>query len=711
LDVVGINVLGKLKLGTKFLLVVGTVVAVVISSFFVWEYKELEKHIISGVEKQAEIAFEQIVITRQWSADYGGVYVEKRAGVESNPYLREIGINPDIIDIEGKKYTLKNPALMTREISSYAEAKGIHQFHITSLKLINPNNAPDEFERQALEKFENGIKSVSQITIKKGTPVFQYMAPIYVEEACLKCHGHLGYNVGDIAGGISVFVPMQEAYLAIQNTKRNLFFLAAAIILVLEASLYLSIKKMVTKPLEKLTRGAEEIGKSNLDYRLEIESSDEIGRLAGAFNDMSSKLKKSHEDIKHKAEQIALMRDIDKAILSTMRIDKMVPAILGKINSVISCDYAHVAILDEKNRDFYVIGSSAENKASISCFKIPFEQASQCPVLRDKKPMICGDITQENPCSACIFNLKIVEEGARSTLIVPLLAGERVLGLLHLGSLTNDAFNEEHMAIAQELANQLAVALENARLIEELNNAYKKLEENYLDLKEIDRVKNDIIANVSHELRTPLTIVKGFIEIAMEEEDKEERNELLSMCRKALFKQNRIIDDLINVSEFEKKEYKIKFENVDLEHVIHIAKEEIKSYALEKDITIKTSVEESLPDIKADFEALKHAITNLLDNAIKFNRKGGEVVIEARRKDNAIEVCIADTGIGIPKDKIPKLFTPLYQINATTTRKFGGTGMGLAVVKRIIEAHGGKVWVESEEGKGSRFCFTLPIQR
>ncbi len=709
---VGINVPGKLKLGTKFLLVVGTVVAVVISSIFVWEYKELEKHIIGGVEKQAEIAFEQIVITRQWSADYGGVYVEKKAGVESNQYLLEIGINPDITDIEGKKYTLKNPALMTREISSYAEARGIHQFHITSLKLINPNNAPDEFERQALEKFENGIKSVSQITIKKGTPVFQYMAPIYVEEACLKCHGHLGYNVGDIAGGISVFVPMQEAYLAIQNTKRNLFFFAAAIILVLEASLYLSIKKMVTKPLEKLTRGAEEIGKGNLDYKLEIEeSSDEIGKLAGAFNYMSSKLKKSHEEIKLKAKQIALMRDIDKAILSTMRIDKMVPAIIKKINSVISCDYVHVAILDEKGREFYVIGSSVENKSPISCSKIPFERASQCPVLRDKKPMICGDIAKENPCSMCTFGSKITEEGVRSTLIVPLLAGERTLGLLHLASLTTDAFNEEHMAIAQEIANQLAVALENARLIEELNDAYKKLEENYLDLKEIDRVKTDIIANVSHELRTPLTIVKGFIEIAMEEDDKEERNELLSMCRKALFKQNRIIDDLINVSEFEKKEYKLKFENVDLEHVIQIAKEEIKSYALEKDINIKTSVEESIPDIKADFEALKHAITNLLDNAIKFNRKGGEVVIEARQKGNVIEVCIADTGIGIPKDKIPKLFTPLYQINATTTRKFGGTGMGLAVVKRIIEAHGGKVWVESEEGKGSRFCFTLPIQR
>jgi signal transduction histidine kinase/HAMP domain-containing protein len=709
--VVRINLLGKLKLGTKFLLVVGTVVAVVISSFFVWEYKELEKHIISGVEKQAEIAFEQIVITRQWSADYGGVYVEKKAGVESNPYLREIGINPDITDIEGKKYTLKNPALMTREISSYAEARGIHQFHITSLKLINPNNAPDEFERQALKKFENGIKSVSQITVKEGTPVFQYMAPIYVEEACLKCHGHLGYNVGDIAGGISVFVPMQEAYLAIQNTKRNLFFFAAAIILALEASLYLSIKKMVTKPLEKLTRGAEEIGKGNRDYRLEIESSDEIGSLAEAFNDMCSKLKKSHEDIKHKAKRIALMRDIDKAILSTMRIDEMIPAILKKINSVISCDYVHVAILDEKDRDFYVIGTFAENKTSISCFKIPFERASQCPVLRDKKPMICGDITQENPCSACIFNSKIVEEGARSTLIVPLLAGERALGLLHLGSLTNDAFTEEHMAIAQELANQLAVALENARLMEELNNAYKKLEENYLDLKEIDRVKSNIIANVSHELRTPLTIVKGFIEIAMEEEDKKERNELLSMCRKALQRQNRIISDLINVAEFERKKYKLKFENVDLEQVLHLAQKEIKPYALEKDIAIKISVEESLPDVKADFEALKHAIANLLDNAVKFNRKGGEVVVEARQKGNAIEVCIADTGIGIPKDKIPKLFTPLYQINATTTRKFGGTGMGLAVVKRIIEAHGGKVWVESEEGKGSRFCFTLPIQR
>jgi signal transduction histidine kinase len=115
--------------------------------------------------------------------------------------------------------------------------------------------------------------------------------------------------------------------------------------------------------------------------------------------------------------------------------------------------------------------------------------------------------------------------------------------------------------------------------------------------------------------------------------------------------------------------------------------------------------------VKADIEKIKHVFLNLLDNAIKFTDKGGNVYISARMKESMVEVCVEDTGIGISEEFHEKIFDRFYQVDATSTRRFGGTGMGLAVAKEIINTHGGIIWVQSREGKGSKFCFTLPVSR
>ncbi len=135
--------------------------------------------------------FKSIVLTRKWNAKYGGVYVEKRDGVESNPYLE----NPDILGVNGKVYTKKNPALMTREISEYAEAEDLFKFHITSLNPLNPENRPDDFESKALAYFETGEDELAEIETLNNKRYFRYMAPLYVEEECLQCHAKQGYKL------------------------------------------------------------------------------------------------------------------------------------------------------------------------------------------------------------------------------------------------------------------------------------------------------------------------------------------------------------------------------------------------------------------------------------------------------------------------------------------------------------------------------------
>lgn len=242
-----------------------------------------------------------------------------------------------------------------------------------------------------------------------------------------------------------------------------------------------------------------------------------------------------------------------------------------------------------------------------------------------------------------------------------------------------------------------------------IKNSYMKLQSAYGELKILDRIKNNLIANVSHELRTPLTITKSAVEFALKEMDKGERDEILSTAQKALLKQDRIIGDLVGASKIFKKEFKLKLEEVDLEGVIVLSKKEMESLTFANRIKIKSEVEADLPIIKADYNAIKHVITNLLDNAIKFNIEEGEVLLKAKRNSKYVEVMVEDTGIGIEKDQLDRIFDSFYQIDPSPNRKYGGTGLGLTVAKEIIEAHGGKLSVESNVGKGSRFTFTLAI--
>lgn len=160
-----------------------------------------------SVRQQAESYFRLMVIARAWNAGLGGVYVEKHDTVESNQYLRAVGIEPDISAAGGRIFTLRNPATMTREMSSISQQSGGVQFRITSTKPVNPANAPNDFEQRAFSKIGTGAPSVWEIYASGENTVFRYMAPLLVDESCLKCHRHQGYRVGDVRGGISIAIP------------------------------------------------------------------------------------------------------------------------------------------------------------------------------------------------------------------------------------------------------------------------------------------------------------------------------------------------------------------------------------------------------------------------------------------------------------------------------------------------------------------------
>jgi len=199
-----------------------------------------ESHVNDEIRIRARSYFYSILLTRKWNAAHNGVYVLKRKGVESNPYVKE----PDLAGRDGKVYTLKNPSVMTIEISQLAETEGLFSYKMRSLKPINPSNSPDDFETMALAAFEHGIKESFQKREKGDKIEYRYMAPLQVTEECMKCHGIQGYKPGDIRGGISVTFDITAIEKNLTYTKYLIIVLGLLSLLITAGVFMISVKKL-----------------------------------------------------------------------------------------------------------------------------------------------------------------------------------------------------------------------------------------------------------------------------------------------------------------------------------------------------------------------------------------------------------------------------------------------------------------------------------
>jgi two-component system phosphate regulon sensor histidine kinase PhoR len=231
-------------------------------------------------------------------------------------------------------------------------------------------------------------------------------------------------------------------------------------------------------------------------------------------------------------------------------------------------------------------------------------------------------------------------------------------------------------------------------------------------LKELEKIRQDFVANVSHELRTPLTTIKGYAETLLEGALKEEvASQFVQVIKKHTDRLTKIVEDLLMLSKIESKEFQLKIEVIPLPDFISDVIDFVKETAEKKKISISQSKIPSSLAVEADRNYLEQVLINLLDNAIKYTHEGGGVMILAIEKDQReIQFSIEDNGIGIPKEDIPRIFERFYRVDKGRSQELGGTGLGLSIVKHLVQAHGGRIWVESQLEKGSTFYFTLPAR-
>ena len=230
-----------------FLIMLSLIIALFISLIFLGIYLRSNELLLAAVREEAMSYFALIVETRLWNARYGSVYVEKKEGVQTNPYLEEAGVGPDLACEGNRVLTMRNPALMTREISELMRGKSGVQFRITSKKPLNPANVPDSFEMKSLDAFEQGRVEAWLVDRGAGPPVFRYMAPLRVDRSCLPCHGRQGYREGDIRGGISISIPLTDVDDTMRRNRHMIIFLSVLTIVLLLVIVYVMAWKLVAK--------------------------------------------------------------------------------------------------------------------------------------------------------------------------------------------------------------------------------------------------------------------------------------------------------------------------------------------------------------------------------------------------------------------------------------------------------------------------------
>jgi len=341
------------------------------------------------------------------------------------------------------------------------------------------------------------------------------------------------------------------------------------------------------------------------------------------------------------------------------------------------------------------------------------------------------EIRQQNQELSAIFNsmiegIIVVDKTSRIVSVNPAI--EKIFGILNadaqgktfLEAVRNNEISEiinNVLTQGKSLSVEVTLVLPGHRIFEvnavpifenDSVNGCLVVIHDITEIRRLETIRRDFVANVSHELKTPLTSIKGFVETLLEGalDDKENNRNFLKIIQNHAERLNSLVNDLLSLSYLESKNISLEINDVNLSRVADEVILGFGSQLRKKRIEVVNGL---APDIlvKADEERIKQVFTNLIDNALKFNREKGAIKIYSEEFNGKIRVIVEDSGIGIPEKDIPRIFERFYRVDKARSRELGGTGLGLSIVKHIVELHGGVVGVESSEGSGSRFFFTL----
>jgi signal transduction histidine kinase len=400
--------------------------------------------------------------------------------------------------------------------------------------------------------------------------------------------------------------------------------------------------------------------------------------------------------------------EVSQALSSTLDVDLVLNTIVARANDLIGADGCTIFEYDEAAEQFRLRATRNLEPGLVELARgTPLHKGDQgilgqLPILREAVQV--PDITAGSYSSP--ISEALIEAGYRAVVAVPLVREGHLIGALTMNRKTPGEFPPETIELLRTFATQSALAIQNARLFHEIEDKSRQLEA-------ASQHKSEFLANMSHELRTPLNAIIGFSEVLSDRmfgELNEKQEEYLQDIHASGQHLLSLINDILDLSKIEAGRMELELTDFDLPSASENALILVRERAVRRGIALSTTIDKNLGTIRGDERKVKQVLLNLLSNALKFTPEGGRIDLRAAMNEGMAEISVTDTGVGIAPEDQKVIFEEFRQVG-TADKKVEGTGLGLALSRKFIELHGGRIWVQSQVGHGSTFTFTLPVRR
>jgi signal transduction histidine kinase len=414
------------------------------------------------------------------------------------------------------------------------------------------------------------------------------------------------------------------------------------------------------------------------------------------------------QELTRSVRQLTALGEISRALSSTLNLDRVLQTIVTRASQLAGTDACSVFEYDEATETFHLRATNnLEEEVVTLARQTPIRKGEgvQGRMAVTHQPVQVSDIAEEDAYRGPLRDI-LLRTGTRALLAVPMLRENELIGGLTVNKRTPGEFSPEVIELLKTFATQSALAIQNARLFHEIADKSAQLET-------ASQHKSEFLANMSHELRTPLNAIIGFSEVLTERmfgELNEKQDEYLKDIYASGQHLLSLINDILDLSKIEAGRMELEATDFDLPSAIDNALILVRERATRRGITLGHSVDERVGTIRGDERKVKQVLLNLLSNALKFTPEGGRIDVSAGVHDDVAEVSVTDTGVGIAPEDQEAVFEEFRQVG-TADKKVEGTGLGLALSRKFIELHDGRIWVKSQVGQGSTFTFTLPVRR